>query len=335
VAQGQTVLVSAGDDGAAGLVFDSTSKTCVPGTTRNVNEVSADPNVTSVGGTGFTPAYDSSGNNAGLVAESAWNDAACCRGGATGGGASAVYAKPSYQGGVTPNDGQRDVPDIALIASPFHPGVWWVTDSAKTPLLTCCIGATSLSAPMWAGLIKVIGQLRGGTGLGNVNPGIYQLAGGDLAANGFRDVTSGGKNTFNGVIGLGCRNRLRPVHRMGHGGYGDVRGGLCRHDKYPNYDAIADLERDTGADSDAKRNADPDAKRDTDANAEWNADANTERDTDTNTERNADTDTERDPNADAKRDADANVKRDADTHIEGDADADFSGHADLRPQPGL
>jgi len=46
--QGISVFVSAGDDGAAGLVGN-----CVTGTTRNVNEMSASPHVTSVGGTGL------------------------------------------------------------------------------------------------------------------------------------------------------------------------------------------------------------------------------------------------------------------------------------------
>jgi subtilase family serine protease len=202
VAQGQTIFVSSGDQGAAGIVFDATTKMCVPATSRNVNEMGADPNVIAVGGTGFTPNFDVNGNNVGNVPESAWNDEACCAGGATGGGASAVYAKPAYQSGTgVPADGRRDVPDIALIASNNFPGVWWVTDFFGSPFLNCCIGGTSLSAPMWGGLVKVIGQKQGGR-LGRINDKLYQLARAGLATNGFRDVNDLSNNGFNGVTGF-------------------------------------------------------------------------------------------------------------------------------------
>ena len=115
--QGQSVFLSSGDEGAAGLVFDAKTESCVTGSSRNVSELSADPNVTAVGGTQFTPVYDRSGNDRASVAESAWNQS----NGATGGGASTVFPKPSYQVGLTSNDGARDVPDVAAIAGP--PGV--------------------------------------------------------------------------------------------------------------------------------------------------------------------------------------------------------------------
>ena len=195
---GQTIFVESGDEGAADIVYDASAMTCVPATTRNVNEMSADPNVTSVGGTSFNPNYDDNGDNTGDVPESAWNDS----GGATGGGASAIYSKPSYQSGTgVPNDLKRDVPDIAMVASSNTPGLFWVTDNSGSPLLGCCIGGTDVSAPLWAGLAKVMGQLEGER-LGPVNPKIYQLARAGLAANGFRDVDDGSNNTFNGVPGF-------------------------------------------------------------------------------------------------------------------------------------
>ena len=116
--QGQSVFLSSGDEGAAGYVFEPATRSCVVGSSRNVSELSADPNVTAVGGTQFTPTYDSSGDDDGSVAESVWNQS---EQGATGGGESAVFAKPAYQNGVTPGDGMRDVPDIAMIAG--LPGV--------------------------------------------------------------------------------------------------------------------------------------------------------------------------------------------------------------------
>jgi len=62
-AQGQSVFIAAGDNGA---------DNCHLGT-PNINEESADPNVTSVGGTQFAPNYDASGNDIGNVAEQVWN----------------------------------------------------------------------------------------------------------------------------------------------------------------------------------------------------------------------------------------------------------------------
>jgi hypothetical protein len=194
--QGQSVFVSAGDQGAAGIVLNSAGNGCVTSTVRSVNEMSADPNVTSVGGTGFTPP-DSSGTDQGYSTESVWNDAA----GATGGGASQIFSKPAFQtGSGVPNDGARDVPDIALIASPYSPGVYWADDQNGTAAITCCIGGTSLSAPLWAGFASVIGQ-EVGHRLGNLNLIIYPLANSIYNTAGFHDVTAG-NNNFNGVTGF-------------------------------------------------------------------------------------------------------------------------------------
>jgi subtilase family serine protease len=196
-AQGQSVFVSSGDQGAAGIVLNSLGTACVTGTSRNVSEMAADPNVTGVGGTQFTPVYSSS-SDVGSVAEGAWNDPA----GSTGGGASALFAKPAFQSALTVADGHRDVPDIALGSSPYSPGFYWTTDSGGAPLLTCCIGGTSIAAPMWAGLSKLVAQLGGAPRLGNMNPRLYQLAAsGNSSQTGLRDSTTG-NNTYNGVTGF-------------------------------------------------------------------------------------------------------------------------------------
>lgn len=193
--QGQSVFVSSGDNGAAGLVLSGDS--CVPGSARSVNEMSADPNVTSVGGTQFTPTY-AGGNDVGYATEKAWNDGI----GASGGGASQFFSKPSYQtGSGVPNDGARDVPDVALIASPEFPGVFWGHDVEGTGQITCCIGGTSLAAPLWAGFSRVIAELTGSTRLGRLNSTIYGLADTQYATAGFHDITSG-NNNFNGVTGF-------------------------------------------------------------------------------------------------------------------------------------
>lgn len=198
-AQGQSVLAASGDWGSAGLVAQGNS--CVPGTTQNANEVAANPNVTGVGGTQFTPIYDSGGNDIGNVPETAWADAQAASGigGATGGGKSAIFAKPSYQNASTPNDGARDFPDVALAASDVTPGFCWVDGDATS--LSCGIGGTSVATPIWAGLTKLIAEIGGGR-LGNINPRIYQLGAlGSTSQSGLRDVVMG-NNAFNGAPGF-------------------------------------------------------------------------------------------------------------------------------------
>ena len=133
-----------------------------------------------------------------------------------GGGASQILPQARYQtGSGVPDDGARDVPDIALIASPEFPGVFWGHDVGGAGQITCCIGGTSLAAPIWAGFSRVIAQLAGNTRLGNLNPLIYSLANTQYNTAGFHDVTSG-NNNFNGVTGIHGRPRLRSGHRMGH-----------------------------------------------------------------------------------------------------------------------
>ena len=125
--QGQSVFISSGDWGAAGLAYDSTNNTCVTGTTRNASELAASPHVTGVGGTTFNPQFDASGNDISVVGvapggiESAWNS--------SGGGASLIFPKPAWQSGPgVPNDSARDVPDVGMIA--WSPGVFIGADSA-------------------------------------------------------------------------------------------------------------------------------------------------------------------------------------------------------------
>ena len=189
-AQGQSVFVSSGDQGGAGLGVDPNTNACIVSPTRSVSELSADPNVTSVGGTQFTPKY-SNGNDQGYATEKVWNDGS----GATGGGASQVFSKPAYQTlPTTPDDGARDVPDIALVASPNSPGVLFADNVNGVATVVCCIGGTSLSAPAWAGFSRVLAQLAGGTRLGNINPVMYQLANSQYDSAGFHDVTVGNTN---------------------------------------------------------------------------------------------------------------------------------------------
>ncbi len=154
--QGQSVFVATGDDGAAGLKLNSKGK-CVTGTSRNINELGGSPNVTAIGGTEFTPNY-SGGDDVGSVAETVWNDGD----GASGGGESKVFNKPTFQQGLIKKDKKRDVPDIAFAASPATPGFFYGgRDIHDVPTVVCCIGGTSLGAPAWSGISQLISQANG------------------------------------------------------------------------------------------------------------------------------------------------------------------------------
>jgi subtilase family serine protease len=194
-AQGQSVFVATGDTGAAGLKLSSRNG-CVTGTSRNINEIGASPNVTAIGGTEFSPDY-SGGDDVGSVSESVWNDGD----GAAGGGESKVFKKPPFQNGLFKKDKMRDVPDISFGASPSTPGFFFGGRDKGAPAVVCCIGGTSLGAPAWAGISQLISQSNNAP-IGNLNTRIYQLgAKADGATTGIRDVTSG-NTKFNHVTGF-------------------------------------------------------------------------------------------------------------------------------------
>ena len=158
------------------------------------------------------------------IPEMAWNDTTFSvdNGGGlsgTGGGASALFPKPSWQAGVPgiPADGYRDVPDIALAASPDHDGLLYCTQvqpsaNSATYVSSCqatsfrtlnvpstqdqnltVAGGTSFAAPSFAGILAIIEQkLAAGGGLGNIDPALYKLASNSTTyASAFHDITTG------------------------------------------------------------------------------------------------------------------------------------------------
>jgi subtilase family serine protease len=192
-ALGQSIFVASGDEGAAGVVLSKTQRACVPATKPTINEAAAAPQVTAIGGTQFTPNFDGNGDDVGSVAESAWNDSI----GATGGGRSKVFKKPTFQAGLFPKDKKRDIPDISLGASPASPGFFFGDPSTEISR----IGGTSIGAPYWAGISQLIAQSTGHR-VGNINARLYQLgAMANPGTTGIRDVTSG-NNSFGGVAGF-------------------------------------------------------------------------------------------------------------------------------------
>jgi subtilase family serine protease len=213
--QGITPFVAAGDSGVAGC-SDASSTT---GTGQGVNGLASTPYNIAVGGTEFNEGSGSywSSTNAtnessalSYVPEIAWNEsgaASICPPGdtcsdlwATGGGASSLYSKPSWQvaPGV-PSDGKRDVPDISLSAA-GHDAYLVETQGALY-----AIGGTSASSPSSAGIMALIVQ-KTGQRQGNAAVRLYQLGNAQFGSAGtqvFHDITSG-NNSVPGVTGHSC-----------------------------------------------------------------------------------------------------------------------------------
>jgi subtilase family serine protease len=209
-AQGQTIVAPSGDDGAADCDY-STNSTPVTIASKGlaVDVPAALPYVTGVGGTTFnegTGTYwttvnnSSSGSALYYIPETSWNDTTfeIANGGslsASGGGASTQFAKPSWQAGVgVPNDGARDVPDIAFNASIDHDGFiicsngdcingYRYTDSTLE-----VVGGTSVGVPVFAGIVTLLNQ-KINASQGNVNPRLYALSASVPYV--FHDVSSG------------------------------------------------------------------------------------------------------------------------------------------------
>jgi pro-kumamolisin-like protein/Big-like domain-containing protein len=219
--QGQTMLVSSGDSGAA---------TCDQGSTQatqglSVNAEASPPEVTAVGGTEFdadvnnqsTYWNSTNGTNLGsaksYIPELAWNDTASGTGpgtgqqlASTGGGVSIFYPKPAWQTGPGTYDSKnRSVPDVAMPASPFHDGYIFCTNVGGATYQGSCasgidtavangsvVGGTSVACPVFAGIVALLNQSQKNAppaGLGNINPTLYALS--QSMPTAFHDVPAG------------------------------------------------------------------------------------------------------------------------------------------------
>jgi uncharacterized membrane protein len=209
-AEGITVMVAAGDSGAAGCDSPS-SGTSVNGLA--VSGICSTPYSTCVGGTEFNDtsnpsAYWSSTSNPATQAsalqyipEMVWNESGLMPGGSDlwsgGGGASSIYSKPAWQTGPgVPADGMRDVPDVSATAA-GHDGYAMYLNNQL-----CAVAGTSASTPSLAGVMALVVQ-KAGARQGNVNPALYSLAtsqqSGGTAV--FHDVTTG-NNSVPGLTGF-------------------------------------------------------------------------------------------------------------------------------------
>jgi sugar lactone lactonase YvrE len=162
---GMTVLTASGDDGSN------------PDGVLQVTYPTSDPDVTGVGGT--TLSFDVSGN---VAAEVGWSE--------SGGGISAVFARPSWQVGAgVPAGTMRCVPDVAAAGDP-NLGAQIVVGGK-----TVIVGGTSWSTPVWSAFCALINQQRASASqapLGLLNPKVYPL----LGTSSFRDIQSGSNGRY-------------------------------------------------------------------------------------------------------------------------------------------
>jgi kumamolisin len=188
---GITTCVSAGDDGSGDQLDDGHAHVDFP---------SSSPFSLGVGGTMLKP----SGAN---VSEVTWWEAPGRRtndgGGATGGGVSTLFPRPSWQNVKIKslNKGSIDgrvAPDVsALSGPPFYDLIFVGKDQPN--------GGTSASAPLWAALIaRINALLPAGKRQRFLTPLLYQNGGNGqpVGKGSSRDITSG-NNTSNPEPGVG------------------------------------------------------------------------------------------------------------------------------------
>lgn len=195
-AQGQTILVAAGDSG---------SSSCFQGlqggsfnTALNADDPAAQPYVTGVGGTNLTISSDNS-----YASETVWNGGFL--GGAGGGGLSQFWKQPSWQTGPgvknSYSNGMRETPDVSLDADPATGYPVYCTAGSNCSgggILGggsggwITVGGTSAAAPMWAAMVALANEQAAKLGkkpLGFLNPAIYKIAGGSHYGSDFHDIT--------------------------------------------------------------------------------------------------------------------------------------------------
>lgn len=234
--QGQTVVVSSGDSGAAGCDL-ANATTATRG--QGVNGMCTSQYSTCVGGTQFNDTASpstwwSGSNDAGgasalsYIPEVTWNESGANGGTglyASGGGASTRFTKPSWQNTTgVPADGRRDVPDVSLNASSRVGYLVTSSDNTGRTATTYVVGGTSASAPALAGILALVGQ-KTGYRLGNVNPTLYGLA--NLQAStgkAYYNLITSGNNSVPGATGFSASTSTPRYNQVT--GLGTVNGAV-------------------------------------------------------------------------------------------------------------
>ena len=247
--QGQTISASSGDDGAAdcdtgnsatqGYAVDAPASipevTGVGGSEFNGDTASTSDTTFWLGASGGTDTLDSAKS---YILEKAWNDStasiAAGKGfSASGGGASVVFAKPSWQTGTgVPAANHRFVPDISFSASANHDGYLICSQAAATPDTSCSsgfrtangnltvVGGTSVGSQVFGGVLAIINE-GGGIG-GNVNPTLYSLKASNASA--FHDIMSGDNIVPCTAPSTDCPNGTTTIGFTAGTGYDEVTG---------------------------------------------------------------------------------------------------------------
>jgi subtilase family serine protease len=110
--------------------------------------------------------------------------------GGAGGGPSLTFERPAFQSGLSVSGNMRLVPDIAMLADPFT-GVE-IIQTVGGQLSVAAFGGTSLSAPLFSGIMAIASQ-SAGRGLGQAAALVYDLPAG--AVNDIVPVSSAGNAT--------------------------------------------------------------------------------------------------------------------------------------------
>ena len=180
-AEGITWLAAAGDQGATDCDYGM----AVAEGGLAVDEPGSIPEVTSMGGTSLSSAgtYWNTINTATdesakvYIPEIAWNESAeAGQIWATGGGASMYFPQPSWQTNAgVPNDGWRHVPDISFNASVYAVPYYMYCSACQDMQGAGTVGGTSCATPTMSGVVALLNQYLKTSGLGNINPTIYNL----------------------------------------------------------------------------------------------------------------------------------------------------------------
>jgi kumamolisin len=190
------VTAAAGDNGSADGATDGSAHADFP---------ASSPNVLACGGTSLR----ASGST--IESETVWNDGSS--GGATGGGVSDAFDRPSWQADAGVPGTGRGVPDVAGNADP-QTGYQVVVDGSAL-----VIGGTSAVAPLWAALIARLTEATGAA-LTDFTASLYAgIAAGQPVA-GLRDVTQGSNGQYSAgpgwdaCTGLGSPNGTALLARL-------------------------------------------------------------------------------------------------------------------------
>jgi kumamolisin len=188
---GVTITVASGDNGSSDGATDGKNHVDFP---------ASSPHVLACGGTNL----QATGTK--IHSETVWNDGS--QGGASGGGISTQFARPSWQSAVV-TQSFRGVPDVAGDADP-ESGY-----NVRVDGQDMVVGGTSAVAPLWAGLIAVLNH-KLGRRLGFINPQLYAMN----QSAGFHDITKGNNGSFDArpgwdaCTGLGSPDGAGLLHAL-------------------------------------------------------------------------------------------------------------------------